>query len=186
MPFSSLRDFIDHLESNGRLVRVSTPVSPALEITEIQTRLLAEGGPAVLFENVVDADGRKFDMPVLANLFGTTERVAWGMGREPHELREVGDALAFLRQPEPPGGWREAMDMLPMVKTVMAMKPKSTGHAPCQDHRPCALPGSGAAGRRYRSRPIAGPDLLAGRTGAADHLAAGGHQGAGEETRGRP
>lgn len=133
MPYSSLRDFLDHLESNGRLVRVSAPVSADLEITEIQTRLLAEGGPAVLFENVVGADGRKYDMPVLANLFGTTERVAWGMGREPHELREVGESLAFLRQPEPPGGWREAMDMLPMVKTVMAMKPKTTGHAPCQE-----------------------------------------------------
>jgi len=133
MSYSSLRDFIDHLESNGRLVRVSTPVSPELEITEIQTRLLAEQGPAVLFENVVGADGRKFDMPVLANLFGTTERVAWGMGREPHELREIGESLAFLRQPEPPGGWREAMDMLPMVKTVMAMKPKTTGSAPCQE-----------------------------------------------------
>ncbi|MEN8197552.1 MAG: UbiD family decarboxylase domain-containing protein, partial [Pseudomonadota bacterium] len=133
MPYSSLRDFIDHLESNGRLVRVSAPVSTELEITEIQTRLLAEEGPAVLFENVVGADGRKYDMPVLANLFGTTERVAWGMGREPHELREIGESLAFLRQPEPPGGWREAMDMLPMVKTVMAMKPKSTGRAPCQE-----------------------------------------------------
>ena len=133
MPYSSLRDFIDHLESNGRLVRVSAPVSTELEITEIQTRLLADEGPAVLFENVVGADGRKFDMPVLANLFGTTERVAWGMGREPHELRAIGEALAFLRQPEPPGGWREAMDMLPMVKTVMAMKPKTTGRAPCQE-----------------------------------------------------
>ncbi|MCK5276005.1 MAG: UbiD family decarboxylase, partial [Alphaproteobacteria bacterium] len=133
MPYSSLRDFIDHLESNGRLVRVSAPVSTELEITEIQTRLLADEGPAVLFENVVGADGRKFDMPVLANLFGTTERVAWGMGREPHELRAIGEALAFLRQPEPPGGWRAAMDMLPMVKTVMAMKPKTTGRAPCQE-----------------------------------------------------
>ncbi|MCK4868161.1 MAG: UbiD family decarboxylase, partial [Alphaproteobacteria bacterium] len=133
MPYSSLRDFLDHLESSGRLVRVSAPVLAELEITEIQTRLLAEGGPAVLFENVVGADGQKYDMPVLANLFGTTERVAWGMGREPHELREVGESLAFLRQPEPPGGWREAMDMLPMVKTVMAMKPKTTSHAPCQE-----------------------------------------------------
>ena len=79
MPYSSLRDFIDHLESNGRLVRVSAPVSPELEITEIQTRLLAEEGPAVLFENVVGTDGRKYGMPVLANLFGTTERVAWGL-----------------------------------------------------------------------------------------------------------
>ena len=133
MPFASLRDFIERLESHGRLVRVTEPVSPDLEITEIQTRLIAEGGPAVLFENVVGADGAAYDMPVLANLFGTIERVAWGMDREPHELRQVGETLAFLKQPEPPGGWREAMGMLPLLKTVMAMKPKTLGSGRCQD-----------------------------------------------------
>jgi len=133
MSYSSLRDFIDHLESSGKLVRVSAPVSPQLEMTEIQTRLLAEGGPAILFENVVDSAGRRYDIPVLANLFGTIERVAMGMQRESHELRELGETLALMRQPEPPGGWREAIDMLPMVKTVMAMKPKSAGRGPCQE-----------------------------------------------------
>jgi 4-hydroxy-3-polyprenylbenzoate decarboxylase len=137
MPYSSLRDFIDRLERERRLVRVAAPVSPHLEMTEIQTRLLAEGGPAVLFENVVgpgnDGNGRRYDMPVLVNLFGTVERVAWGMEREPKQLRELGETLAFLKQPEPPGGWREALDMLPMVKTVMAMKPKSVSGAPCQE-----------------------------------------------------
>ncbi len=133
MPYASLREFIERLERNGRLVRVTEPVSPALEITEIQTRLIAEGGPAVLFENVVDDDGAAYGMPVLANLFGTVERVAWGMDREPHELRQVGETLAFLKQPEPPGGWREAMGMLPLLKTVMAMQPKTVGSAPCQE-----------------------------------------------------
>ena len=133
MPYSSLRDFIDRLEREKRLVRVSAPVSPYLEMTEVQTRLLAEGGPAVLFENVVGPDGRRYDMPMLVNLFGTVERVAWGMDREPGQLRELGETLAFLKQPEPPGGWREALDMLPMVKTVMAMKPKTVGGAPCQE-----------------------------------------------------
>jgi 4-hydroxy-3-polyprenylbenzoate decarboxylase len=133
MSYSSLRDFIHHLESSGKLVRVSAPVSPELEMTEIQTRLLAGGGPAVLFDNVVGTDGTKYDMPVLANLFGTVERVAMGMQREPHQLRELGETLAVLRQPEPPGGWREAVDMLPMVKTVMAMKPKTTKRAACQE-----------------------------------------------------
>ena len=128
MPFASLRDFIDRLEKAGRLVRVKAPVSPVLEMTEIQTRLLAEKGPAVLFENVVGSD-----IPVLVNLFGTVERVAWGMDREPGQLRAVGETLAFLRQPEPPGGWREALDMLPMVRTVMAMKPKTVSSAPCQE-----------------------------------------------------
>src|SRR5881394_3870481 len=128
MPYASLRDFMARLEQAGRLVRVKAPVSPVLEMTEIQTRLLAENGPAVLFENVTGSD-----MPVLVNLFGTVERVAWGMDREPHELREVGETLAFLRQPEPPGGWREALDLLPMLRTVMAMKPKTVSSAPCQE-----------------------------------------------------
>src|SRR5918912_4421802 len=133
MPYSSLRDFMARLEAAGRLVRVRAPVSPALEMTEIQTRLLAEGGPAVLFENVVRADGTRSPIPVLVNLFGTVERVAWGMEREPHQLREVGETLAFLKQPEPPGGWREALDMLPLLKTVMAMRPRTVGGAPCQE-----------------------------------------------------
>ncbi len=133
MAFSSLRDFIDRLEQAGRLVRVSEPVSPNLEMTEIQTRLLAEGGPAVLFENVVRDDGTLFGMPVLVNLFGTVERVAWGMNREPSQLREIGEMLAVLRQPEPPGGWRDALKMLPLAKSVMAMKPKSVKTAPCQE-----------------------------------------------------
>ena len=133
MPYASLRDFMARLEQAGRLVRVKAPVSPVLEMTEIQTRLLAEKGPAVLFENVVRPDGTRSGMPVLVNLFGTVERVAWGMDREPHELRQVGETLAFLRQPEPPGGWREALEMLPMLRTVMAMKPRTIGSAPCQE-----------------------------------------------------
>lgn len=133
MPYRSLREFVDLLAARGRLVRVREPVSPYLEMTEIQTRLLAEGGPAVLFETVVGEDGRRFDMPVLVNLFGTVERVAWGMDREPASLREVGETLAFLRQPEPPGGWREAIEMLPLLKTVLAMRPRTVSRAPCQE-----------------------------------------------------
>ena len=133
MAYANLRDFIGKLEKENRLTRVSTPVSTHLEMTEIQTRLLADGGPAVLFENVVDADGVPQNMPVLTNLFGTVERVAWGMEKTPEQLREFGEQLAFLRQPEPPGGWKEAMEMLPLLKTVMAMKPKTVGGAPCRE-----------------------------------------------------
>lgn len=133
MPFASLRDFMDRLEREGRLVRVRTPVSTVLEMTEIQTRLLAEKGPAVLFEDVRREDGTPHEMPVLVNLFGTVERVAWGMDRTPEQLREVGETLAFLKQPEPPGGWREALELMPLLKTVMAMKPKTVGSAPCQE-----------------------------------------------------
>src|SRR5271154_3957456 len=130
MPYASLRDFIARLEAAGRLKLVQAMVSPHLEITEIQTRLLAEGGPAVLFENVACY---RSAMPVLVNLFGTVERVAWGMDREPHQLREIGETLAFLKQPEPPGGWRAALDMLPLLKTVMAMRPRTVKAAPCQE-----------------------------------------------------
>src|SRR5437879_5633676 len=133
MPYASLRDFIARLETSGRLTRVRAPVSPFLEMTEIQTRLLAEGGPAVLFENVVREGGGTLARPVLVNLFGTVERIAWGMDREPHQLREIGETLAFLKQPEPPGGWREALDMLPLLKTVMAMRPRTVNAAPCQE-----------------------------------------------------
>jgi 4-hydroxy-3-polyprenylbenzoate decarboxylase len=133
MPYSSLRDFLTLLEEEGKLVRVTEPVSPVLEMTEIQTRLLAEGGPAVLFENVVGADGRRAAMPVLVNLFGTVDRVAMAMERTPDRLREVGETLAFLRQPQPPESFRETIDMLPLVKSVLAMKPKTVAHGPCQD-----------------------------------------------------
>ena len=163
MPYDSLRDFIARLERDGGLVRVGRPVSPDLEVTEIQTRLLAEGGPAVLFENPLRPDGSTYDMPLLANLFGTVERVAWGMERTPDELREVGETLAFLRQPEPPGGLKDAWDKLPLVKQVLAMRPKQAGAgAPCQEvvlqrrgHRPrcaCRCRPAGPASRR-RSSP---------------------------------
>jgi len=133
MPYASLRDFMAQLEARGRLVRVSEPVATTLEMTEIQTRLLAEGGPAVLFENPVLPDGRRSVIPVLVNLFGTVERVAWGMDREPDGLREIGETLAFLRQPEPPGGFREALGMLPLLKTVMAMQPKTVNGGPVHE-----------------------------------------------------
>src|SRR6201996_520342 len=133
MPYSSLRDFMDRLETDGRLARVDVPVSPYLEMTEIQTRLLAEGGPAALFENVTREEGGVYGMPALVNLFGTVERGAWGMDREPQQLREIGEPLAFLKQPEPPGGWREALEMLPLLRTVMAIRPRTVAAAPCQE-----------------------------------------------------
>ena len=139
MAYRSLRDFIAELEAAGELVRVTEPVSTVLEMTEIQTRLLAEGGPAVLFENVIRADGEASDMPCLVNLFGTVKRVAMGvtLGGEARttagELREVGEILAFLRQPVPPKGFADALDMLPLVKTVMSMRPKVVKKAPVQE-----------------------------------------------------
>ncbi len=133
MSYASLRDFMALLEREGKLVRVQEPVSTDLEMTEIQTRLLAENGPAVLFENPVNEKGEPAGMPVLVNLFGTVDRVAMGMQRKPEELREVGETLAFLRQPEPPASIREAMGMLPVLKNAMSMRPKTVRSAPCQE-----------------------------------------------------
>ncbi|MDB2415074.1 UbiD family decarboxylase [Rickettsiales bacterium] len=132
MPYASLRDFIDKLEKQGDLVRVKEPVSTVLEMTEIQTRVLAEGGPAILFENVITENGKN-PMPVLVNLFGTVNRVAMGMDSTPEKLRSIGELLAFLKQPEPPGGWKEAVAMIPLLKNVMNMKPKNVKKAPCQE-----------------------------------------------------
>ncbi len=139
MAYKSLREFMARLEADGDLRRVAAPVSSHLEMTEIQSRLLATGGPAVLFENPTHADGRASEMPALVNLFGTVERVARAvtMGdkerRTAADLREVGELLAFLRQPEPPRGFKDALELMPLAKTVMAMRPSSVGRAPCQE-----------------------------------------------------
>jgi 4-hydroxy-3-polyprenylbenzoate decarboxylase len=136
--YRSLRDFIARLEAEGDLVRVREPVATHLEITEICTRLLASGGPAVLFEQPVMADGSISPIPCLANLFGTVKRVAMGVtlqgkGRtSAADLREVGELLAFLRSPEPPRGMKEALELLPLARTVMDMRPKTVTRAPVQ------------------------------------------------------
>lgn len=139
MAYKSLRDFLAMLEANGDLKRITTPVSTHLEMTEIHRRVLDAGGPALLFENVINEKGERSDMPVLANLFGTVQRVANAvtLGGTPRstaaELREVGELLAFLRQPEPPRGIKDALSMLPLAKTVMSMRPKTVRNAPCQE-----------------------------------------------------
>ena len=138
MAYRSLREFMGKLEAAGELVRVAEPVSTVLEITEIQRRLLAVGGPAVLFDKPIRADGEVSSIPALANLFGTVKRVAMGVtldGRERStaaDLREVGELLAFLRQPEPPRGFKDALDLLPTIKTVLSMKPGTVKKAPVQ------------------------------------------------------
>jgi 4-hydroxy-3-polyprenylbenzoate decarboxylase len=129
MKYKDLRDFIAQLESMGELKRVSAPVSPNLEMTEVCDRVLRAGGPAVLFENPAG-----HDMPVLANLFGTPKRVALGMGEESTDaLREVGKLLAFLKEPEPPKGLKDAWEKFPVFKQVLNMAPKEVSSAPCQE-----------------------------------------------------
>ena len=128
MKYKDLRDFIGQLEQQGELKRIQTPVDPNLEMTEICDRTLNREGPALLFENP-----KGYDMPVLANLFGTPRRVAMGMGQDSvTALREIGELLAFLKEPEPPKGFRDAFDKLPIFRQVMKMGPKILRSAPCQ------------------------------------------------------
>jgi len=130
MKYSDLRDFIRLLEAQGELRRITAPVSPVLEMTEICDRTLKRGGPALLFENPTG-----HDMPVLGNLFGTPRRVALGMGQDSVEaLREVGKLLAFLKEPDPPKGMRDAWDKLPIFRQVLNMAPKTVRSAPCQQN----------------------------------------------------
>jgi 4-hydroxy-3-polyprenylbenzoate decarboxylase len=129
MKYHDLRDFIAQLEQQGELRRIRAEVDPRLEMTEICDRVLRAEGPAILFENP-----RGHSIPVLANLFGTPRRVAMGMGEDSVEaLREVGKLLAFLKEPEPPKGLKEAWDKLPIFKQVLNMAPKELSSAPCQD-----------------------------------------------------
>ena len=130
MAYESLREFMGKLEAAGELVRVTEPVSTVLEMTEIQSRLLP-GGPAVLFENADPRRRRALDHAVPGQ--PVRHGQARGHGRDPGgqarappaaELREVGELLAFLRQPEPPRGLKDAWDMLPLAKTVMSMRPE--------------------------------------------------------------
>jgi 4-hydroxy-3-polyprenylbenzoate decarboxylase len=129
MKYKDLRDFIAQLEKIGELKRIRAPISTYLEMTEICDRVLRAQGPAILFENVVG-----HTMPVLANLFGTPRRVALGMGEdEVSALREVGKLLAFLKEPEPPKGLKDAWEKWPVLKQVLTMSPKVLSSAPCQD-----------------------------------------------------
>ncbi|WP_295438304.1 4-hydroxy-3-polyprenylbenzoate decarboxylase [uncultured Thiodictyon sp.] len=129
MKYADLRDFIDQLESRGELKRVRAEVDPYLEVTEICDRTLRAGGPALLFER---PKGSR--IPLLGNLFGTPKRVALGMGEESvAALREVGRLLAFLKEPDPPKGLREAWAALPIFKKVLDMAPKVRRNAPCQE-----------------------------------------------------
>jgi len=129
MKYRDLRDFLAQLENLGELKRIRAEISPRLEMTEVCDRVLKAGGPAILFEQPTG-----YSMPVLGNLFGTPRRVALGMGEENMEaLREVGKLLAFLKEPEPPKGLKDAWAKWPKLKKVLDMAPKVVKGAPCQE-----------------------------------------------------
>src|SRR6266705_5011829 len=133
MKYADLRDFLAQLERRGLLKRITAEVDPHLEMTEICARVLAANGPALLFEKP-----KGHSIPVLGNLFGTVRRVALAMGAEigadPREaLRDIGKLLAFLREPEPPKGFRDVLERwIPIGRQVMHMAPKEISGAPCQ------------------------------------------------------
>jgi 4-hydroxy-3-polyprenylbenzoate decarboxylase len=133
MSYQDLRGFLAQLERAGELKRVRAEVDPRLEMTEICDRVLKAGGPALLFENP-----RGHVIPVLGNLFGTMRRVALAMGADasadPREaLRDIGKLLAFLKEPEPPKGFRDALERwIPIGKQVLHMAPREVSSASCQ------------------------------------------------------
>lgn len=128
--YKDLREFIAQLKNLGQLKQISLEIDPVLEITEICDRTLRLGGPALLFENL-----KGHTIPVLGNLFGTPQRVALGMGQtDVSALREVGKLLAFLKEPDPPKGFRDALQKLPLFKQVLNMPAKVCHQAPCQEN----------------------------------------------------
>ena len=129
MAYRDLREFMAQLEQLGELQRVTQPVSPHLEMTALCDRSLRAGGPALLFENPT---GHR--IPVLGNLFGSTRRVALGMGvNDISEMRKFGQVLASLKEPEAPRGFKEFVGLGSMVKTLWNMAPKELRSAACQD-----------------------------------------------------
>ena len=129
MHYKDLRDFLQRLEERGELRRITREIDPHLEMTEICDRTLRAGGPALLFEHP-----RGHTIPVLGNLFGTTSRVAFGMGAESTDaLRDIGRLLAMLKEPEAPQGMKDAWQKLPLYKKVLDMAPKVIKGAPCQE-----------------------------------------------------
>lgn len=130
MHYHDLREFIAGLEQRQLLQRISASVDPNLEMTELCDRVLRQQGPALLFENPTG-----YSMPVLGNLFGTPERVALAMGaNDVGSLREIGELLAFLKSPEPPSGFKDALQLLPKFKKVLHMPVKQVSKAPCYEN----------------------------------------------------
>ena len=129
MKFNDLREFITHLENQNDLKRISVPVNPRLEITEICDRTLRQDGPALLFENPIGSD-----IPVLANLFGSTRRIVMALGKKDlQDLRELGKYLSAIRHPDPVKGLSDAWQKMPMLKSIFNMKTGTQKNAPCKE-----------------------------------------------------
>src|SRR5688572_5516251 len=131
-PFRDLHEFTLFLEAKGQLRRIPEPVGVVHEMTEIHLRVLAANGPALLFERPVKADGQLSAMPMLVNLFGTVERVAWGLGIQPEALPALGEMLAELREPQLPQGFADAYAKLPLLRAALNTRTRRMRSAPVQ------------------------------------------------------
>jgi 4-hydroxy-3-polyprenylbenzoate decarboxylase len=131
--FRELSDFLRFLDSQGQLRRIGETISVVHEVTEIHRRVIADGGPALLFERPIKADGSPSAMPLVTNLFGTVERVAWGMGVAPERLSELGELMAELRAPRPPRDLKEAFQKLPLARAALSTRPRLRSNAPVHE-----------------------------------------------------
>lgn len=131
--YTNLQDFVAFLESRGRLKRIAQPVSLVHEITEIHRRVLMDQGRALLFEKPVDASGNVQPIPLLANLFGTRERIEWGLGLEAGGISRLAAFLSELREPQPPKSVRDAWRKLPLLKAALSLNSRSVSRVPCQE-----------------------------------------------------
>src|SRR5690606_21439843 len=123
--FPTLGAFLAYLEERDELETVAAPVSMRLEVTELHRRVIAAGGPALRLTGALDRDGHRARLPVVTNLFGTTRRVAWGLGTEPENLVELGELLAWLRSPQPPRNFGQARRLLPAARSALQARPKT-------------------------------------------------------------
>ena len=151
--FRDLSAFLGHLDAAGQLRRIAEPISVVHEITEIHRRVIAGNGPALLFERPLLPNGTISSMPLLTNLFGTVERVAWGLGVEAGHLPALGGKLAELREPRPPRGLTEAWQALPLARAALSRPPPDCRPAPGQERQSAGGPGRAAPRepRRLRS-----------------------------------
>jgi 4-hydroxy-3-polyprenylbenzoate decarboxylase len=123
-PFSDLSSFLAHLDREGAVRHVDSPVSMHLEATEIHRRVIAQGGPVLRFAAPLTNTSSLSPMPVVANLFGTVERVAAGLGTDREGLVSLGHLLAWMRAPKAPRTLGEARSLLPAARGALWSRPR--------------------------------------------------------------
>ena len=129
--FRNLREYIKFLENSNELHRISPEISKSLEITEITDRTVKGDGRALFFENVTDENGNKLDIPVVTNLFATKERMAKALNVE--RLSDIADRIEKLIRIKPQKGLFKNIELIPQLKELLSVPPKTVKKAPCQE-----------------------------------------------------